>query len=101
MRNEAHNKIKHCMDAGYRIYVKPIDNYTYRIVVAKATRYRWTDIPIDKKKNFELVDGVIYSLKVGDIIYKAKPKYNEEKWWEKIPQLYENIYEKLIDKNHE
>ena len=98
MRNdEAHNKMKYCLDAGYRIYVKPIDNYTYRIVVAKATRYKWTNIPNDKKKGFELVDGVVYSLKIGDIIYKAKPKDNEEKWFEKIPKLYESIYEKLIN----
>lgn len=102
MRNdEVYKKIKYCLDVGYRIYIKPIDNYTYKIVVAKSTKYNWSDIPKDKMKSFEKVDGIIYSLKIGDIKYRAKPKGNDEKWWEKIQQLYESIYKKLINKNHE
>ncbi|MEC4051136.1 hypothetical protein OX284_017000 [Flavobacterium sp. SUN046] len=102
MRNdEAHKKMKYCLDVGYRIYVKPIDNYTYKIVIAKSTKYKWSDIPKDKMAGFEQVDGIIYSLKIGDIKYRAKPKENDEKWWEKIQQLYESIYQKLINKNHE
>jgi len=100
MRNdEAHKKRKHCHDLGYRIYVKPNDKYTYKIVVSKATKYKWPEIPNDKKKGFEEVDGVIYSVKVGEVIYRSKPKGKEDKWWEKIPQLYESIYEKLIINN--
>jgi len=97
--DERHNKVKYCLDAGYRIYVRPINSYNYRIVVSKATKYKWSEIPNDKKKGFEEVDGIIYNVKVGEVIYRSKPKGKEDKWWEKIPQLYESIYEKLIINN--
>jgi hypothetical protein len=101
MRNDdAYKKIKYCLDAGYRIYVKPIDNYTYKIVIAKSTKYKWSDIPKDKQKGFEQVDGIIYSLKIGDIKYRSKPKPNDEKWWEKIQELYFKIYDKKIKNEH-
>lgn len=97
--DERHNKVKYCLDAGYRIYVRPIDSYSYKIVLSKATKYKWAEIPNHKKKGFEEVDGVIYSVKVGEVIYRSKPKGHDDKWWEKIPQLYESIYKKLIINN--
>lgn len=96
MRNDKlYEKIKYCHDAGYLIFVKPVDNYTYKIVISKSTKYQWTDIPVAKRSNFEIVNKIVYSLKIGEIKYRALPKGKDDKWWEKINELYENIYDKL------
>jgi hypothetical protein len=100
MRNdEQHIKMKHCLDAGYRIYVKPINNYTCKLVIAKATKYKWSDIPKEKEKQFEQVDGIIYSLKIGETIFKQQPKTNEDKYWDKIHELYRELHKKLTLNN--
>lgn len=96
---ELHPKRKLCMDNGYRIYVIPYGSSYYKIVVAKATKYSWSDIPRDKRKNYEEVDKVIYSLKIGEILFKKKPTRADLKYYEKIDEMYLSIYEKLTTKN--
>lgn len=95
MEMELHRLRKYVMDHGYRIYPVPSRYNYYKIVIAKATKYTWSDIERSKRYQYEEVDGVIYSLKVGEIEYKKKPISNDEKYWLKIEELYLLIFERI------
>lgn len=85
-------------DSGYKIYPKVSGYGHYRLVIAKETKYNWGDIPREKRSKYEQVDGIIYSLKVGDELYKIKPAGSQEKWWDKINELYVQLYDRLTSK---
>lgn len=93
-----HEKVKRCWKEGIRIFIKPVSSQHYCIVVSKATRYRWTDIPSSKHKDYEKIDGIIYSLKIGNCLYKSSPGFKDEKWYDKVNELYQDIFKKLIKK---
>lgn len=97
MRDDAnHLKVKFCIDKGYNVYIKPYSTGFYKIAVAKKTRYKISDIPLQKANYFELIDGIVYSVKVGDSVYNVNPKANESKWWDGVNELYYTIYERII-----
>ncbi len=95
MNKETFRKIKFCWENGFRIYPQPAGLNHYQIVIAKATKYNWKDIPIEKVKQFEKVDGIVYSLKIGTEYYKTNPTMKDVKWHEKINELYKILFDKL------
>lgn len=90
-----------CWNNGIRIYVKQSGHDHYRIVISKATKYKWSDIPKDKQINYEMVDGHIYSVTIGEGLYKVKPNLTDPKWEDKNKELYANFYKKLKNKTRE
>jgi len=95
MNRELHVFRKYVQENGYRIYTIPSGQNHYKIVIAKATKYSWSDIERTKRDQYEEVDRVIYSLKVGETEYKRKPTSNDEKYWFKIEELYLVIFERI------
>lgn len=87
---------KYCYEKGIKIYPIPHGRLYYKIVIATATKYNWNNIPKDKKKDYELVSGVVYKLKIGEILYKKNPSATEVKYWEKLDELHLSIYNKNI-----
>ena len=91
---------KYCYENGYKIYPIPYGSLFYKIVVAKATKYKWSELSNEQKKDFEVVNGVVYRIKVGDVLYKKTPSNNEEKYWNKLDELHQLIYEKSKKNEH-
>lgn len=88
-----------CWKAGYRIYPKCINQWQYIIVIAKATKCQWREIPADHRKDYENVDGVVYRLTFGTEKYKPEPKGKDARWWDKVEELYRDIYyNKIINR---
>ena len=90
-----HHFRKYVMEKGYRIYPQPSGHNHYRIVVEKATKYSWSEIERSKRDSYIEIDKVIYSRKVGEIEYKKKPNLNDDKYWEKVNELYLTIFKKI------
>lgn len=99
MEVEYHIANNVCWNNGIRIYCKPYGFDYYKIVVSQATKLKWNQVPADKRSSHEIIEGVVYKFKIGEMAFKIKPTMTDPKWEDKIHELYANFYKTIIEKN--